>query len=675
MRTCKKFLAIFIFIVGILSAYNALAALVYTVSTSAGSGGTISPSSRSVNYGNTTTFTITPNSGNYISSVTGCGGSLAGNIYTTGAITANCTVTAKFMSGTLSAVAPSCTIASGSNSCNTNLSWSTTNPIGTSAVTANGMTSVSGNSGSYVSFSVPYSSRTFYLYNNGNLLAQTTVTSGCAANNTWNGSKCVLNTYTVSTSAGSGGTISPSSRSVSYGGNTTFTVSPNSGYHTNSVTGCSGSLSGSTYTTGTITANCTVTAAFGINTYTITASSGANGTVTPTGTTTKNYGTSQTYTIAPANSNYRINNVLIDNEVGVGAVSSYTFSNITTNHSISATFALKTYTVTATAGSGGTISPSSRTVNAGSATTFTVTPNTGYYISSVTGTQSCGNGSLSGNIYTAGTGINGISEDCTVTAKFAVNSYTVSTSAGSGGTISPSSRSVSYGGNTTFTVSSNSGYHTNSVTGCSGSLSGSTYTTGTITANCTVTATFGINTYTITASSGANGTVTPTGTTTKNYGTSQTYTIAPANSNYRINNVLIDNEVGVGAVSSYTFSNITANHSISATFALKTYTVTATAGSGGTISPSSRTVNAGSATTFTVTPNTGYYISSVTGTQSCGNGSLSGNIYTAGTGINGISEDCTVTAKFGINTYTITTSSGSNGTVTPAGTTTKNYGN
>src|SRR3990167_10809793 len=325
--------------------------------------------------------------------------------------------------------------------------------------------------------------------------------------------------YTVSTSAGTGGTISPSSRSVNYGGNTTFTVSPNSGYHTNSVTGCSGSLSGSTYTTGAITGNCTVTATFGINTYTITASSGANGTVTPTGTTTKNYGEKQTYIIAPLNSNYRINNVLIDNEIGVGAVSSYIFLDITANHSISATFALKTYTVTATAGSGGTISPSSRTVNAGSATTFTVTPNTGYYISSVTGTQSCGNGSLSGNIYTAGTGINGISEDCTVTAKFAVNSYTVSTSAGSGGTISPSSRSVSYGGNTTFTVSSNSGYHTNSVTGCSGSLSGSTYTTGTITANCTVTATFGINTYTITASSGANGTVTPTGTTTKNYGT------------------------------------------------------------------------------------------------------------------------------------------------------------
>src|SRR3989344_6741390 len=342
MHTCKKFLAIFIFIIAILFAYNVSAAL--PINGSCSSTRFLCSAGTSVN-----------NATNGVVSTWNCNGLYGGT-------NASCSQT---MSGTLSAVAPSCTISSGSSSCNTNLSWSTTNPQGTSAITANGMANVNGNSGSYVSFSVPYNSRTFYLYNNGNLLAQKTVTSSCAANNTWNGSKCALNSYTITTSSGS------------------------------------------------------------------------NGTVTPAGTTTKNYGTSQTYTIAPSNSNYRINNVLIDNEIGVGAVSSYTFSNITANHSISATFALKTYTVTATAGSGGTISPSSRTVNAGSATTFTVTPNTGYYISSVTGTQSCGNGSLSGNIYTAGTGINGISEDCTVTAKFGINTYTITTSSGSNGTVTP----------------------------------------------------------------------------------------------------------------------------------------------------------------------------------------------------------------------------------------------
>src|SRR3989344_3523652 len=59
-------------------------------------------------------------------------------------------------------------------------------------------------------------------------------------------------THTVTGTAGAGGTISPPSRSVNYGSNTTFTVTPNAGY-TASATGCGGSLSGTTYTTGAIT--------------------------------------------------------------------------------------------------------------------------------------------------------------------------------------------------------------------------------------------------------------------------------------------------------------------------------------------------------------------------------------------------------------------------------------
>lgn len=55
----------------------------------------ISPASRTVNHGQTTTFTITPNTG-YRASATGCGGTLSGNTYTTGTITADCTVTATF---------------------------------------------------------------------------------------------------------------------------------------------------------------------------------------------------------------------------------------------------------------------------------------------------------------------------------------------------------------------------------------------------------------------------------------------------------------------------------------------------------------------------------------------------------------------------------------------------
>ena len=78
-------------------------------------------------------------------------------------------------------------------------------------------------------------------------------------------------TYTVTGTAGAGGTISPPSRSVNYGSNTTFTVTPNAGY-TASATGCGGSLSGTTYTTGAITGACTVSATFTAPDLTITDS-------------------------------------------------------------------------------------------------------------------------------------------------------------------------------------------------------------------------------------------------------------------------------------------------------------------------------------------------------------------------------------------------------------------
>ncbi|MFA5791962.1 MAG: DUF2341 domain-containing protein [Candidatus Paceibacterota bacterium] len=103
---------------------------------------------------------------------------------------------ASAMSGTLTPSTTSCTIASGASSCNVSLSWTTTNPVGTSAVTSNypvaNTTVATGNSGTNISFSVPYlsSPRTFYLYNNSVLLAQSTATVSCTSGTSWNGSSC-----------------------------------------------------------------------------------------------------------------------------------------------------------------------------------------------------------------------------------------------------------------------------------------------------------------------------------------------------------------------------------------------------------------------------------------------------------------------------------------------------
>ena len=96
-----------------------------------------------------------------------------------------------------------------------------------------------------------------------------------------------------------------------------------------------------------------------------------------------------------------------------------------------------------------------------------------------------------------------------------------------------------------------------------------TYTFTNVTATHTISATFApvvVGTYTITASAGANGTVSPNGVTTVASGGSQSYTIT-ANSCYQISDVLVDG-VSQGAIATYAFTNVTANHTISASFSI-----------------------------------------------------------------------------------------------------------
>ena len=114
--------------------------------------------------------------------------------------------------------------------------------------------------------------------------------------------------------------------------------------------------------------------------------------------------------------------------------------------------------------------------------------------------------------------------------------------------------------------------------------------------------------YNINASASV-GVITPSGTVSVMSGASQPFTITP-NYGYSIAGVLVDG-FSVGSVSSYTFTNVQAAHNISASFAINTYTIMASAGIDGSISPSgSVNVNYGSNQTFTITPNLGYSITS-----------------------------------------------------------------
>ena len=69
----------------------------YLAAAGSNGNGKISPSSQQVASGSTAAFTVAPNAGYAIASVAGCGGTLAGNTYTTAAVSANCSVVASFV--------------------------------------------------------------------------------------------------------------------------------------------------------------------------------------------------------------------------------------------------------------------------------------------------------------------------------------------------------------------------------------------------------------------------------------------------------------------------------------------------------------------------------------------------------------------------------------------------
>jgi hypothetical protein len=260
--------------------------------------------------------------------------------------------------------------------------------------------------------------------------------------------------------------------------------------------------------------------------------------------------------------------------------------------------------------------------------TFTITPNQGYHIVDVT-VDNASQGPISSYTF-----LRDIDRDHTISATFAIDTFTITASAGAGGSIYPSGTlAVNYGDSKAFTIAPNPDYRIVDVK-VDGVSQGaiSSYTFSDVHADHTISATFAINTYTITTTAGANGSITPSGTVTVNYRANKTFTIKP-NTSYHVADVLVDG-VSVGAVTTYTFRSVNASHTISATFAINTYLLTVTkAGTGsGNVTASigtlvwngnvgTATYNAGTKVTLTATANTGStftgWSASCSGTGSC----------------------------------------------------------
>ena len=149
-------------------------------------------------------------------------------------------------------------------------------------------------------------------------------------------------TITASTNSTAGqGYISPSgSVSVLENSDKTFRIIPNiaGGYVIDSLI-VDGNYIGklTTYTFDDVTSNHTIRAVFKVAPiYTIDASSGSNGNISPSGQIAVSEGNDKTFTIS-ANPGYEIDSLIVNGNY-VGKSSSYTFSSVNANHSIRAVF-------------------------------------------------------------------------------------------------------------------------------------------------------------------------------------------------------------------------------------------------------------------------------------------------------------------------------------------------
>ena len=555
----------------------------YTVTANAGVGGTITPSGQvQVLHGGSQSFTITPSVGYSIADVKVDGTSVgAVSSHTITNVTANRTIEATFAINT----------------------YNITSSVGTGgSISPLGVVKV--NHGSNQTFAITPAE--------GYEIADVKVDGvsvGKVATYTFTNVTAphtISATFTIKTfkitatiSGNGSGTITPAGdTTVNFGGVQTYTITPAEGSYLQDliVDGNSVGIMNS-YTFANVRANRTINAVFALNVYILRSSSVGKGTITPLGETKVNHGQSVTYAITP-DPGYFASMVKIDGVITEGITDTYTFSNVTRNHAISVEFSIKSYKITSSAGANGSISPSGEvSVNHGGSQKFTITPNTGYHIADVV-VDGVSVGAVGSYEFT------NVTENHTISATFEINTYKITATAGDNGTISPVGEvTLNYGGEQEYTITANENYHIADVKVDGKSVGAvSSYKFTNVDANHTISVTFAIDTYKITASAGVNGSISPSGTVTVNHGANQTFTMTPM-TGFKVTDILVDG-VSVGAANSYTFTNVTANHTISVTFGVSTYTITATATGPGTITPSGEIkVNHAGMKIFTMKPN------------------------------------------------------------------------
>ncbi|HEY5484686.1 MAG TPA: InlB B-repeat-containing protein [Propionibacteriaceae bacterium] len=390
------------------------------------------------------------------------------------------------------------------------------------------------------------------------------------------------------------------------------------------------------------------TATFVMKTYQLQYLAGAGGAISGAATQAVFYAGSGAQVIATPSTGYHF--VAWSDGVTTPA---RTDSGVTTDLLVSATFAINTYQLHYTAGAGGTLSgAASQTVtHGGSGTAVTAVPNTGYHFVN-----------WSDGVTTAARTDGTVTGAVTVSATFALDTYQLHYSADTGGTITgTASQIVAYGGSgTAVTAQASPGHH---FLGWSDGVATAARTDSGVVGPISVTALFAVdapNTYTLAYTASTGGSIVGASPQTVASGLSGTQVTATPATGYHFVSWSDGKTTAVR-----TDVNVTTDVLVSANFALGSFQLHYTAGTGGTISgAASQTVTYnGSGIAVTAVPATGHHFvawsdGTTTATRTDGN----------------LTADKSVSAIFALNTYQLHYTAGSGGALSGIASQTVTYG-
>ncbi|WP_228676880.1 IPTL-CTERM sorting domain-containing protein [Delftia sp. Cs1-4] len=601
----------------------------YLVTSQATGGGSIE-AGRDVAAGQQASFTLTTPPG-YTVQASGCGGSLAGNTYTTATITGNCTISATFAppptNGACGSTAPSLTLPTLLCS-----AGSATNQSAAADAFRWNCAGISG--GTTAACLAPRQYMVTVNTDAGIASAQCTpnpVTHGSSATCTatvhdsvarpfsgWGGAcsgtgacqpvvlgattvsaNTTLITYAITTTATTGGSMSCTPNPVPHGQSAGCTATPQTGFQFTGWTGdCAGT--GACQFTNVTSAH-SVGATFAPITYAITTPTVTGGSVNCTPNPVR-HGQDTICVASPAMGNH------FTHWSGdcAGTASACILYNVTSPRSVGATFVLNTYSIDIVpAPANGTVTCTPNPVTHGQDASCTATPDAGYHFASWSG-DCTGTGACQFTSVTASR---------TVSATFTPNTHSIATPAAVNGTVTCAPNPVTHGQDASCTATPDAGYHFTSWSGdCAGT--GACQLTN-VTSPRSVSASFVLNTYSIgIVPAPANGTVT-CAPNPVNHGQGTSCTATP-DTGYHFTSWSGDC-AGTGACQ---LTNVTSPRSVSATFALNTYPISITpATTNGTVTCAPNPVNHGQGASCTATPDAGYHFTSwagdCTGTGAC----------------------------------------------------------